>query len=136
MARPSSSTWEGPSDVGAPVRRVVPLTTEQQAVVTGNLGLAFHAVGKLARTRRDIPSDEALSIAFVALCRASKTYQSRRKVKFSTWFHWELRGVVSKYDRYMVPSGYRYTADEPPRILPVCGNMLGRLIDQRHHWTA
>lgn len=62
------------------------LTDAQRALVEQNLRLAYHTLHRFARGRPDVRDDwdDYAGVAYLALCRAARTYQPERS-KFSTW---------------------------------------------------
>lgn len=83
MSRPSKFT---------PLK-ITPLTTEQQQLVTDNIGLAYYMADKVMSRRPDIfkpnrlgyYADDVRSVAFVALCKAATAFQPELGFAFSSY---------------------------------------------------
>lgn len=119
--------------MGSPVPPVVPLTEAQKQVVQDNLGLAYYAVSKVRRRHSDIPGDEILSIAFLALIRSAQVYRTDRRASFATCFFWQVRAAVSKYRRHMSPAGFKRSDGRiPPKTRAVPPDVMARFVDDRY----
>lgn len=119
--------------MGSKVPPTVPLTEAQKQVVSDNLGLAYYAVSRICRRHTDIPTDEALSVAFLALIRSSQVFDPDRGATFATCFFWQVRASVSKYRRCVIPAGFkRSDGRTPPKTRPVSPDLMARFIDDRY----
>lgn len=80
-----------------------PLTREEQALVVAYLPLA----GAVARRQsRNLVRyrNEIRSAARMGLIDAARTYKPARKIKFSTWARYRIRGAVSDFKRTIRPA--------------------------------
>lgn len=94
------------------------LTTQQQELVTANLGLAYQWGRWLASKFNTIDPDDAVQTATIGLCQAAHTFDPSRGTKFCTHAVWRIRSRLEWLTRRQVKVDRRYPlADiDPDRL--------------------